>query len=371
MPRILVLNWQDRENPQAGGAEVHVHQVFGRLASRGHEVSLLASGFSDAPSRVRLDGIEVHRTGGRYTFSVRAPLYFRRHLRRRRWDIVVDNLNKVPLFSPWWVPQPVVPVVHHLFGATAFAEANVALATMTWLMERPLPLAYRNLPVVAVSMSTRADLVARGLQAPIEVIPVGVDSSRFTPHPQGRRSGGPSLLYLGRLKRYKGVDLLLRAAAALQRDGLGIDVLVAGTGDARDGLERLSRELGISDQVSFLGFVDEERKLDLMRTSWIHVLASPKEGWGITVIEAGACGTPSVASDAPGLRESVRDGETGVLVPHGDVEALAREIRRLVEDPALRARLGANARRYAQSLSWDRITDRFEGLIDAVVSRRP
>lgn len=353
MERILVLNWQDRENPQAGGAEEHVHQVFGRMASRGYEVTLLASGYPECEPRVRLDGIDVHRTGGRYSFSLAAPLYYRRHLRRERWDVVVDNLNKVPLFSPWWVSAPVVPLVHHLFGLTAFRQASFPLAAATWLMERPLPLVYRGQPTIAVSQSTRDDLRARWLHAPIEVIPVGVDTSLCTPHPEGRETPRPTLLYLGRLKRYKGVDLLARAVAKLVRRGLHIDFLIAGAGDGRPALERLVAELGIKDRVIFLGFVDDTTKIDLMRTSWVHGLTSPKEGWGITVLEAGACGTPSVASDSPGLREAVLDGKTGLLVPHGDIEALAGAIRRLVTDRALRLRLGEEAHRYAESLSWD------------------
>ncbi len=353
MRRILVLNWQDRENPQAGGAEEHVHQVFGRLAGRGYEVTLLASGFEECEPRVRLDGIEVHRTGGRYTFSIAAPWYYLRNLRRERWDVVVDNLNKVPLFSPWWTSAPVVPLVHHLFGLTAFREASFPLATATWLMERPLPLVYRRRPTIAVSRSTRDDLTRRGLRAPMKVIPVGVDTARYAPHPEGRRTPTASLLYLGRLKRYKGVDLLLRAVARLAREGLRVDFKVAGAGDARPELEQLMGELGVEDRVIFLGFVDERTKIDLMRTSWVHGLTSPKEGWGITVLEAGACGTPSVASDAPGLREAVLDGRTGLLVPHGDVEALAAAIRRLVTDRELREQLAARARAYAESLSWD------------------
>ena len=368
MQRILVLNWQDRENPQAGGAEEHIHQTFGRLAERGHEVTLLASGFRGCAPRVELDGIAVHRTGGRYTFSVAAPLYYRRRLRHERWDVVVDNLNKVPLFSPWWVSAPVVPVVQHLFGATAFREANLPLATATWLLERPLPLAYGDLPTIAISHSTRDDLVARGVRAPVEVIPVGVDSSRFTPHPGGRRTAEPSLLYLGRLKRYKGVDLLLRAVAMLAGRGLRVDFVVAGTGDARPELERLARDLGIGRQVTFAGFVDDDTKIELMRTSWVHGLTSVIEGWGITVIEAGACGTPSVASDAPGLREALVDGETGLLVPHGDVEALAGAIRRLVGDSELRGRLGAGARRYAESLSWERTSTAVERFLLSAAS---
>ena len=353
MRRILVLNWQDRENPQAGGAEEHVHQVFGRLAGRGYEVTLLASGFEGCEPRVRLDGIDVHRTGGRYTFSIAAPWYYLRHLRRQRWDVVVDNLNKVPLFSPWWTSAPVVPVVHHLFGLTAFREASVPLAAATWLMERPLPLAYRGRPAIAVSRSTRDDLAGRGLRAPVRVIPVGVDTTHYTPHPEGRKTPGASLLYLGRLKRYKGVDLLVRAVSRLAREGLRIDFLVAGAGDGRPELERLASEKGVGDRVIFLGFVDDRTKIDLMRTSWVHGLTSPKEGWGITVLEAGACGTPTVASDSPGLREAVLDGETGLLAPHGDVDALAGAIRRVVTDRELRGRLGKGARRYAESLSWD------------------
>ena len=260
MHRILVLNWQDRENPQAGGAEEHVHQVFGRLAERGYEVTLLASGFRGCAPRAELDGISVHRTGGRYTFSIAAPLYYGSRLRHERWDVVVDNLNKVPLFSPWWVSAPVVPIVHHLFGVTAFREANLPLATATWLLERPLPVAYGDLPMIAVSRSTRDDLVARGVRAPVEVIPVGVDSSQFTPHPRGRKTAAPSLLYLGRLKRYKGVDLLLRAVAVLAEQGLHVDFVIAGKGDARPELEHLAGDLGITDQVTFAGFVDDARK---------------------------------------------------------------------------------------------------------------
>lgn len=368
MRRILVLNWQDRENPQAGGAEEHVHQVFGRLARRGCEVTLLASGFEGCEPRVRLDDIEVHRTGGRYTFSMAAPWYYLRNLRRGRWDVVVDNLNKVPLFSPWWVAAPVVPLVHHLFGLTAFREASFPLAAATWLMERPLPLAYRHRPTIAVSRSTRDDLTRRGLRAPMKVIPVGVDTIHYTPHPEGRRTPAPSLLYLGRLKRYKGVDLLVRAVAQLAREGLRVDFKVAGAGDGRAELEQLVVELGVEDRVIFLGFVDDRTKIDLMRTSWVHGLTSPKEGWGITVLEAGACGTPSVASDSPGLREAVRDGETGLLAPHGDVDALAGAIRRLVTDRALRGQLGARARRYAESLSWDATSAAIERFLIAASS---
>ncbi len=372
--RILVLNWQDRENPQAGGAETHLHEIFGRLAARGHEVVALVSGWDDAPARAELDGIEVHRAGGRYTFSLAGPWYYLRHLAGRDFDVVVEDLNKVPLFAPLWVSAPVVPLVHHLFGATAFQEANPLLAGMTWLLERPIPWIFADRPGVAVSESTREDLVNRGLdRRALEVIPNGIDADAYTPSWASgeERYAEPTLLYLGRLKRYKGVDLIVRALARLRERGEDVPrLVVAGSGDHAAELEALARELGVSDRVELLGFVSEEKKLELFRRAWLHVLTSPKEGWGIANMEAAASGTPTVASDSPGLRESVRAGETGLLVPHGDVDALAGALATLLDDRERIEEMGRAARRFAEAYSWDASTDALEALLRRVVASR-
>ena len=362
--KILVVNWLDRENPQAGGAEVHLHEIFGRLARRGHEVTLLCSGWSGAESRCQLDGMEVHRVGSRYGFGLVAPLYFRRNLQERAYDVIVEDLNKVPVFTPWWSTTTVVLIVHHLFGGTAFQEASIPVATATWILERPVPRVFRDLPVVAVSNSTRDDLVQRGMDPQqITVIPNGVDLDGLTPAPQGERLAEPTLLYLGRLKKYKRVDLILLAVAELQKRGVRCRLIVAGKGDHRGVLESQCRELGLTDTVEFRGYVSEADKLSLLRRSWIHVLTSPKEGWGIIIIEAAACGTPSVASDSPGLRDSVLDGRTGVLVPHGDVGALTDALLRLLGDSPTREDMGGTARSFAEEFGWDVSADRMETLL--------
>ncbi len=113
----------------------------------------------------------------------------------------------------------------------------------------------------------------------------------------------------------------------------------------------------MADRVTFHGFVTEAQKRDLMRRAWATVQASPKEGWGITNMEAAACGTPTVASDSPGLRESVVHGETGFLYPHGDLEALTELMRRLAASRAEVERLGAGAFAFAQRFTWDRAAD--------------
>lgn len=353
-PRILVLNWQDRENPRAGGAEAHLHEVFGRLAERGWEVVAVTSGWPGAPTEVVLDGIRVHRVGTRYLYPFRVAHYVRRKLAHLRFDLVVEDLNKVPVFAPAWAPAPTLLLVHHLFGPTAFQEASLPLALITWLLERPIPRAYQGLPVIAVSESTRQDLVRRGVESrQIQVIPNGIDLGRFTPGGEENRFPDPTLLYLGRLKRYKRVDLVLAATAKLRRTGLPVRLLVAGRGDHRESLEREARRLGLArGGVEFLGFVSEERKLELLRRAWVHLLTSPNEGWGIANLEAAACGTPTVASDSPGLRDSVRHGETGFLAPHGNVDELARLTGELLTDHELRRTQGHAARRFAEGFSW-------------------
>ena len=353
--KILVLNWLDSENPQAGGAEVHLHEIFRRLVSWGHSVTLLCSAWPGSARRTTLDGIEVHRVGSRYTLSLVAPVYFRRRLRAERFDVVVEDLNKVPFFSPFWgVGAPVTLIVHHLFGTAAFQEASLPVAAATWLLELPLPRVFRSVPTVAVSESTAEDLARRGMRRDgIEIIPNGVDLEVLAPPASEERFPEPTLLYLGRLKRYKRVDLLLRAVAALVERGTSCRLLIAGRGDDQPRLEALRGSLDLQQHVEFLGFVSEEEKGELLRKSWINLLTSVKEGWGISNLEAAACATPTIASDVPGLRDSVLDGQTGFLVPHEDVEVLSRRIEELLEDEDKRAKMGTAARRFAERFSWD------------------
>jgi glycosyltransferase involved in cell wall biosynthesis len=350
--KLLLVNWQDRENPQAGGAEIHLHEVFGRVAGLGHEVTLLCGGWPGGPPRARLDGIDVHRVGTRYSFPFLARRYAERELPPGRFDALIEDINKVPLYTRRWGAPRTVGLVPHLFGGTVFQEAPLPLAAAVWLAERPLGRAYRGLPFQAISESTAEDLAARGIPRElVRVIYCGIDSRGFTPAPE-RRAPTPLFAYLGRLKRYKGVDLVIRAFAQVRDPAARLQI--AGTGDYRPELERLAASLALSGRVEFLGFVGEAEKLDLLRRAWGLAFASPKEGWGITNLEAAACATPVVASDSPGLRESVRHGETGFLVPHGDVAAMAARFEELAASPALVARLGAGARRFAESFTWER-----------------
>ncbi len=357
--KILLVNWNDRQNPQAGGAEIHLHELFGRIAAWGHGVDLVTSGWggagrADAEPHATVDGMRVTRVGGRHSFALRARGAVRRALREKTYDIVVEDLNKLPLFLPALTTLPFVAIVPHLFGTTAFAEASWPVAATVWASELPIPWVYRRAGFHAISESTRDDLVRRGVPADrVVVIHPGVDSTWYSPDPNTPRAPHPAFLYLGRLKRYKGVEYALRALAAARQVRADLTLDICGEGDDRGRLEGITQTLGLCDAVRFLGFVAEDEKRRLLRQAWAVVFPSPKEGWGISNVEAAACGTPALASDSPGLRESVRHGVTGYLVTHGDSRGLADRMLAVAADPALVARLGAAARSFAQGLSWD------------------
>jgi glycosyltransferase involved in cell wall biosynthesis len=366
--RILAVNWLDLENPQAGGAEVHFFEIFGRLAAAGHDVTLVTSGWPGAARRAVVGGLEVRRIGGRHTFALRGRGAVRRALREARYDVVVEDINKLPLFLPTLTRLPVYAIIPHLFGTTAFREAAWPIATVVWLAERPIPAVYRRAVFHAISDSTRDDLVARGVARDrIHVVYPGVDAARLTPDWAMPRTAVPTFLYVGRLKRYKGVETAIRALALARQAGTEMILEIAGQGDDRPRLERLAAELHLGSAVRFLGFVPEEDKRALLRRCWATVFPSPKEGWGITNVEAAACGTPAVASDSPGLRESVRHEETGLLVPADDPAALAGALQRLARDPATVARLGRGGRAFAESLSWDGAAARTAGHLETLI----
>ena len=349
------MNWLDRENPQAGGAELHFFEIFRRLVARGHTVTLVTSGFAGGAPRATLDGIDVRRVARRYSFAVVGRRAVRRTLAEAGYDVVVEDINKLPLYTPTLCRLPVYAIVPHLFGTTAFREAPWPVASVVWLAEQPIPAVYRRASFHAISQSTREDLVRRGVPRDrIHVIYPGVDTAWFRPDPALPRAPTPVFLYVGRLKRYKGLETALRAVAELKRRGCAVRLDIAGDGDDRERLAGLARRLGLTEAVTFLGYIPESTKLTLLRRAWAVLLPSAKEGWGISNIEAAACGTPAVVADSPGLRESVRHEETGLLVPYGEVQALASALQRLALHPDQVARFGAAARRFAEGFSWER-----------------
>jgi glycosyltransferase involved in cell wall biosynthesis len=360
------MNERDPRHPQAGGAEVHLREIFRRLVAGGDDVTLLACGFPGAAPTETVDGMAVHRLGTRVTYYAHVAPTYRRLRRAAPFDVVVEDLNKLPFFSRFWVREPLVVLAHHLFGRSAFKQAALPVAAVVFGAEWLVPRLYRGVPLIAVSPSTRDELVAGGLApSDVHVIPNGLDHALY--RPGGPREGTPTVVTVGRIEPYKRTELLVDAVARLP----GVRLVVAGAGAGLARVRERVAALGVEDRVALRGFVDEDEKVRLMQRAHVFAMASEKEGWGLTVLEAAACGTPTVALNVPGIRDAVRDGETGILVPTTDAASLADAIGRVLGDAALRERLAAAAVAWAARFTWDGVTAQVSAVLDAARGVRP
>jgi glycosyltransferase involved in cell wall biosynthesis len=356
--RLLLLNERDPLHPRAGGAEVHIAEIAERLAARGFESVLASCSFRGAAARERVGALEVWRLGPLPIYYPRVAWTSVRESRRGRFDVVVEHLNKLPFFSPVLSRVPVLCVAHHLFGRSAFQQVPWPVASLVVAAELTIPLLYRRKHFVAVSDSTRDDLVRRGIPPErIRVIHNGIAAVSGSSLPASRR--GSHVVYFGRLEPYKRVDLLLEAATVLVERIPALTIDIVGRGSDRPRLERIARELGIANRTRFHGFVDDAARDEILGRARVCVCPSVKEGWGITVIEANAFGVPVVATDAPGLRDAVRHEQTGFLVGVEDPAPWAARIEQILTDDALADRLGAAARDWSREFNWDLAADRF------------
>ncbi len=350
--RILALNWRDLAHPWAGGAEVYIHELAKRWVAWGHEVTLLCGGYPGCRAEERVDGLRVLRRGRRFTVYGRAGLEVVSRL-SGECDVVLDVENGVPFFTPLYTRKPTVIVVHHVHQEVLFVEAGFPLNWIAYLFETwAMPLVYRRSRFVTGTPSTREGLIGLGIPpSRISVIPYGLDHARY--FPSAEKAPSPTVVYLGRLRRYKRIDLLLQAMPQVLRSCPGARLWIVGAGDAREALEGLASDLGLSRQVTFRGFVDEQEKVRLLQQAWVVVYPSMKEGWGLSVLEANACGTPAVVFDVPGLRDAVVDERTGYVVPDGDVGAFAHRISLVLKDDALREHFGQQAIAWSRRFTWD------------------
>lgn len=366
-PRLLAVNFRDPHHPEAGGAELHLEEILLEAVRRGWDVTWLATGFRGGTSEEDYRGMRIVRRGDWYDFNLRLPFILRDEFSNPAPDLVVEDINKVPCFTPWWTKAPVAAIVPHLFGTTAFREAPAPLAAYVQVLESLIPAAYRKAPFLVISESTRDDLARRGIPTTrTTVVHCGLDHEAYRVDPSVPKSAQPTVLYIGRLRRYKGVDWVMRAWPEVRRRVPGARLVVIGDGPHRATLERAAERDHDDGSVEFLGFRGKDEKVRHLREAWVLVQPSPKEGWGLTVVEAGACGTAVVAADSPGLRDSVRRDETGLLVPYGDDASLAAALSRTLGDADLRARLAAAGEKWAARFTWPDCARRsFDALLAA------
>lgn len=360
--RILIFNWRDTKHVYSGGAEVYVHELAKRWVRDGNSVVMFAGNDHRNKPHEVVDGVEIFRRGGTFTVYLFAVIYyifkFRRHV-----DVVIDCENGIPFFTPLFVKQPVVLVIHHVHQEIFRTWLRFPLNLIAALLEGKLmPIVYRNKAVVTVSESSRDEIIKLGFTKEEQVVIVhnGVSEACRALAP---KTEYPSFMYLGRLKEYKNIDIALKAFAQLLDELPHARFSIVGSGELLPTLKELVARLRISDNVEFLGKVPETDKARLLSKSWVVIQPSQLEGWGITVIEANASGTPVIASKVNGLIDSIVDGKTGLLVEKGSVRQFALAMRLLARNESYRQQLSEEAIRWAKNFTWEESADSFYHLI--------
>ncbi len=363
--RILIFNWRDKRHIQAGGAEEYVHEIAREWVAQGHQVTMFAGNDGKSPREEQVDGVSIVRRGGFYFVYLWAPLYYLFRF-RGKYDVVIDCQNGVPFFTPLFVREPVFCLMHHVHQIVFFRELPGPLAYFaSWLERDLMPWMYRDVPFITVSESSREEMLELGLgRAGIEIVHPGVHMDRLLGE-RVEKSAVPLVLYLGRLKAYKSVDVLIKAFRQVSENLPEARLVIAGTGDEEESLQEFAASLGLSpEQVEFTGFVSEEEKRRLLQRAWVLVNPSFMEGWGIVSIEANACGTPVIASDVSGLRDSVAHDRSGFLVPYGDDWAFAERILQVLEDGRLREKMSRQAKEWAEQFTWKKSGRSFMAILE-------
>jgi glycosyltransferase involved in cell wall biosynthesis len=348
--RIHFVAWRDLEDPEAGGSELHAHKIASRWAAAGLDVTFRTSAVPGAPAALTRDGYRVVRQAGRYAVFPGAAWEGIR-MGHRPGDALVEIWNGMPFLSPLWYRGPRIIFLHHVHAEMWGMVLPPTLARLGDLVERRIaPRFYRSSRVVTLSESSRLEIVdmLRLRADRVTVAPPGVDD-RF--EPGGHRSPTPLVVAVGRLVPVKRFDVLMRALAEVKTGQAELQAVIVGEGYERPALEALRDELGAADWISLPGRVDDGELVDWYRRAWVVASSSQREGWGMTLTEAAACGTPAVATAIAGHADAVLDGASGVLVD--DPADLPDALGRVLGDDVLRSRLSKGALARARWFTWD------------------
>ncbi|NYE38748.1 glycosyltransferase involved in cell wall biosynthesis [Nocardioides cavernae] len=364
---VVFFNWRDTQNPEGGGSERYVEAMARGLVEHGARATIFCAAHDHAPADEVVDGVRYVRRGDHLAIYVLGAL----HLLLRRFgtvDLVVDVQNGLPFFTRFATRAPVVVLVHHVHREQWPVVFPGLLGRVGWWIERvAAPRIYRRSQYVAVSRATRAELIALGVER--ERIAVVHNGTAPAPALDVRRSPTPVLCVLGRLVPHKQVEHAIDAIAAVREDHPEARLVVVGNGWWEQELRDHVEARGLGEAVTFTGHVSEHEKHTILAASWLMLLPSLKEGWGIVIGEAGSHGVPTVAyASAGGTRESIADGTSGLLVDSR--EDLIATARRLVGDDAERRRLGKGARELSHTFSWAHSQESFAHVLaDAIAGR--
>lgn len=359
----MILSWRDIKNPEAGGAEVLTFEVAKEWAAGGHKVTLITADYKGGPSHERLQGIEIIRKGSLWSVWFWAYRVYKKNF-AGKVDIVIDQINTIPFFTPFYVREKKLLLIHQLARETFWYNTSFPFSLIGFLLEPLYLRLYKHVRTVTISPSTCQDLLNLGFRKRnIQIIPLGIDFKAL--HRLPKKEKELTLIYLGRLKKAKRIEHIIESFYLTKKQIPKARLWIVGRGpkDYLRFLKGLVRKKRLTKSVIFWNFVGFEQKITLLKKAHLLILSSVREGWGIAVNEAAALGTPALAYEVPGLRDSILNPQTGILCASQAPEKLSEKIIEVWQNPPLRIFLARNALKSARGRSWQKTAMSFEKIL--------
>jgi glycosyltransferase involved in cell wall biosynthesis len=363
--RIIILNWRDIKNPKSGGAEIATMEHAKAWIKKGYDVIWFTSGFKNCKKTEIIDGIKVVRRGNFLTVYLLAPFYYLRN--RKNIDLVIDQIHGLPFFTPLYVRKPKVVLIHEVAGPIWDYMFPFPVNVIGKIIEPYYFRLYKKERFWVPSESTLKDLVELGIERThIKLIYCGISNKTLESLP--KKEAVPTFLFVSRVVKMKGIEEVLKAFLLILNELGDARLWIVGDGDKKY-INRIIQSLdkySITDRVKFYGKVSEKEKLEIMKRAHLMLHASVKEGWGLVVIESASQGTPSIVYDVGGLRDSVKNNATGIVLDKNTPFMMAKEAVKLVKDRKRFEILQKNCLSWAKELTWDKSTSQSTELIESL-----
>lgn len=356
---ILIFNWRDIKNPKSGGAEILTHEMAKIWVKMGHRVTFFSSLFPGSLSLEMIDNVRIVRGGHPdtrflfYSVHFQAFLYYLKN--SNKFDVVIDEIHGIPFFTPWYVKKKKVVLICEVAGNIWQKMLGPVFGLIGRSVEKfYLKHIYKNATYLTISKSTKEELLKEGATGEIYVLPMGLTFPKNVSR-KWEKEKDPTLIYVGRLAKSKGIEDAILALKEVSEKLKSIKFWVVGSGEKEyvEFLRKMAGSNGVAGRINFLGFVSEEKKFELMARAHVLVAPSIKEGWGLTIPEAGRVGTPAVGYNVEGLREVILDGKTGYLTRKNNFNELSKGILEMFENKAEYRKLSTAAKKLSLSYNWE------------------
>ncbi len=366
--KIVIFNWRDIKNPKSGGAEIVTHECAKGWIKAGNEVILVCPAFPNSPKKETIDGVKYIRLGVKTSknyllIHILAFFYYQRYL-KGKIDFVVDQIHGIPFFTPLYVKEKKLAFICEVADRIWFDMYPFIFAWVGRVIEHLYFQLYKNTRFLTISKSTRDDLIKKGIHnRHITVIYPGIKMKNTKIYTKEKI---PTIIYLNRICRMKNLkDAIIAYKYISEKMGNARFWIIGHISDRKyyQKCRKLVSDLNLKG-VKFFGYVSEAKKIELLSKGHVLMHTSVKEGWGINILEANRCGTPSVGYNVHGLRETIKDGITGFITEKNNSESLAKLTYKLLSDKSSYNSMIIQCKKWSHHFSWEKNYQEFKKILN-------